>query len=136
MEVYVVECTDWDESIIYGIYDDEKNAKKARKAAEKEYPDHSCTITPCEVSTTAPVVKTDFSDITCGKDKFKMEGSDHIFILAEISVKDSNYDEALVDLTDGIIYKIENVERGETSFKFYESVIEKNWMVELFFEED
>lgn len=130
MKVYVIECLKLHSHFIYDIYDNEENAKKALRLAEHDHRDCECRIIEHEISTTAPVFTVDFNEIQLGKDKFKLKGSDHIFIAAEISHQ--VYDFALVDLTSGVIYDVEEVADYKSyDFNFYRKENDEDyWGVE------
>ena len=109
----------------------EEIALAVKKNWEKENPEHDVWIEPWDIETEMPKVFKNINDIKFGKEKFKLKGSDHIFIAAEISCQ--AYGFALVDLTDGVVYEVEEVV-DEKLFNFdfyYKEDDEEYWGVEV-----
>ena len=109
----------------------EEIASATKENWEKENPDDDVWVEVWGVETEMPKKFKNIDDVKFGKEKFKLKGSDHIFVAAEISCQ--VYDFALVDLTDGIVYDVEDVvDKKLYDFDFYyKEVDEDYWGVEV-----
>ena len=106
MKVYLVSYVEgWDPSEIYDICSTREIAEAVKKNGESEFPDADFDIEEFEVTETKPKIISDYNrhQVRRGQ-KFKLDGSDDIFMLA-----DGKHGDMIVDLTDCMVFAASEV---------------------------
>ena len=112
MKVYLVTYTEsWEPSEIYDICSTREIAEAVKKNGESELPNADFTIDEVDVTEEMPRNLRDYNryQVKVG-DKFRLDGSDNIFMLAKGKDEDM-----IVDLTDATVFKASEV--WTTDFK-------------------
>ena len=112
MKVYLVTYVeDWEPSEIYDVCSTREIAEAVMKNGESELPDADFSIDEVDVTEEMPRNLRDYNrhQVKIG-DKFRLDGSDNIFMLAEGKDEDM-----IVDLTDAAVFEASEV--WTTDFK-------------------